>query len=184
MSQEELTKKIQKAKRYCKLVKCARTCLEDEGCYDIGYVVDANDRYVLLHLVSENIRLDGYVVLRMQDITDVTCDFENYEFIEKALGMRKMEPERPVLVDLNSIETVLRSIEENFRLMVVHRESSDENERFAGMVETIGGKTFTLRAMDEKAKWSGSKRIRFDEVTRIEFDGGYETALAQVAGIQ
>jgi hypothetical protein len=38
--------------------------------------------------------------------------------------------------------------------------------------------------MSPDAKWGGTKRIGFDEITRIDFDGGYETALALVAKIR
>lgn len=183
MSQEEILKEIQKAKRYTKMVVCSRKCLEDEGCYDRGYVVDANDHHVLLHLVSDNIRLEGYAVLRVEDITEVRSDFDEYQFIEKALNLRHMAPERPVLVDLNSIETILTSICEHYSLMVVHREVVSQNECFIGELDSVADKTFNLREIDHEAKWVGMKRIRFEEVTRIEFDGGYETALAQVAGL-
>lgn len=183
MTREEVLKAVQKAKRYRKMVMCYRKCLEEEGCYDRGYVVDASDDFVLLHLVNDNIRLDGYVVLRVGDITEVVCDFDNYKFIEKALNMRKMEPERPVLVDLHSMETILQSISEHFPLMVVHREVVNGDACYIGSLEELHDKTFTMREVDREAKWIGSKRIRLEEVTRIEFDGGYETALAQVAGI-
>jgi hypothetical protein len=183
MSQNEVLKEIGKAKRYTKLIVCARKCLEGDGCFDRGYVVDANDRYVLLHLVTDDIRLGGYVVLRIEDITEVRTGFDEQQFIEKALNLRRMAPERPVLVDLNSIETILTSIAEHYALMVIHREAVSQPERVIGEVESICDKTFNLRQIDREAKWVGTKRVRFDEVTRIEFDGGFVTALAQVAGL-
>jgi hypothetical protein len=183
MSREDVAREIQKAKRHTKMVVCSRKCLEDEGCFDRGYVVDATDRHVLLHLVGDDIRLAGYAILRVDDITEVKCDFDNCQFIQKALHLRRMTPERPVLIDLKSIETILASVSEHYSLMIVHREAVDQQEFSIGELESIGDKTFALREIDRDAKWVGSKRIRFDEVTRIEFDGGYETALAQVAGL-
>ena len=156
---------------------------EGDGCFDRGYVVDASDRYVLLHLVTDDIRLGGYVVLRIEDIFEVRTDFDEQGFIEKALNLRRMAPERPVLVDLNCIETVLASIAEHYSLMVIHREALNQPERFVGEIEAICDKTFNLREIDHDGKWVGTKRFRYDEVTRIEFDGGYETAIAQVAGL-
>lgn len=183
MSQDDVVREINKAKRYTKMVVCARKCLEEDGCFDRGYVVDASDRYVLLHLVSDDIRLAGYAILRVEDISEVKSDFDDCQFIQKALHLRRMAPERPVLIDLKSIETILASISEHYSLMVVHREAVNQNEFSIGEVESIADKTFSLREIDHDAKWVGTKRIRFEEVTRIEFDGGYETALAQVAGL-
>ena len=183
MSTEEILKKILTAKRYCKMVLCFRKCLEENGCFDRGYVVDATDRYALLHVVDDRIELDGYVILRTEDITEVECEFPSLKFIEKALAIRRMQPERPALVDLTSMESILRSIDEHFPLLVVHREQVNGDECWIGSLDSVGDKTFLLNAMNPEAKWNGAKRFRFDEVTRIEFDGGYETALAQVAGI-
>ena len=184
MCSDEILKKINTARRYTKLVLCYRRCLQEGyGCCDRGYVVDANEKYVLLHAVDDRIELDGYVLLRMGDVTEVNFDFDTHRFIEKALAIRKQQPERPALVDLTTLETVLASIDEHFPLLVVHREEGGGVRRWVGSLESIGDKTFTLRSMEPDAKWSGVKRIRFDEVTRIEFNGGYETALAQVAGI-
>ncbi len=183
MSREDVLREIHKAKRYTKMVACARKCLEEDGCFDRGYVVDATDSHVLLHLVTDDIRLAGYVILRVEDISDVQANFEECQFIQKALHLRRMAPERPVLIDLNSIETILASISEHYSLMVVHRETAGQNDFSVGELESISGKTFSLREIDHDAKWVGTKRIRMEEVTRIEFDGGYETALAQVAGL-
>ncbi len=183
MTQDEVTREIQKAKRHTKLIVCARKCLEASGCFDRGYVVDASERYVLIHAVTGDIRLGGYVVLRIDDISDVKTEVGEHQFIEKALALRRMAPERPVLVDLNSIESILGSIAEHYSLMIVHREAVNQPERLVGEVESLCDKTFNLREIDREAKWAGTKRVRFDEVTRIEFDGGYETAIAQVAGL-
>ena len=183
MSREDVVKEIAKARRHTKMVICNRKCLEDAGCYDRGYVVDANEKFVLLHMVTDDIRLEGYVVLRLDDITEVKADFDNCRFIEKALHLRKMIPVRPALVDLNSMETILASVDEHFSLMVVHREAVDQSECFIGSLESIADKTFSMKEIDRDAQWCGVKRMRVDEVTRVEFNGGYETALAQVAGL-
>jgi hypothetical protein len=183
MSREEVIKEIARAKRHTKMVVCTRKCLEDAGCYDRGYVVDANDHFVLMHLVTDDIRLEGYVALRLDDITEVKSEFDNHRFIEKALQLRKMAPQRPVLVDLNSMETILASVDEHFSLMVVHREAVDQSECHIGSLESIADKTFVMKEIDRDAQWCGVKRLRVDEVTRVEFNGGYETALAQVAGL-
>lgn len=184
MSREEVVRKLQTARRYMKMAQCCRKCLEEDGCFDRGYVVDVNEQYVMLHIVDDRVELDGYTVLRIDDISNVVCDFENYRFIEKALAIRKQEPERPALVDIKDMETMLSSIDESFPLMVLHREEMSDDQCWVGELETINDKTFTIREIDPDAKWGGSKRIKFEEVTRIEFDGGYETALAQVAGIR
>lgn len=184
MSTEEIAKKVASAKRYTKLVECYRDNLEDNGIYDMGYVVDASDDFVMLQLVDDRISLNGYSLLRISDITEIDIEVEHARFIEKALEIRKKTVKQPVLVDLTSITTMLKSIDQNFPLMTLHKETIDPDACWVGAIDSIGEKTVTLNEMSPDAKWNGTKRINFDEITRIDFDGGYETALALVAKIR
>ena len=184
MAVTELAKKVATAKRYTKLVECFRGDIEDEEVYDIGFVVDGSDEFLLLHLVDDRIKLNGYSLIRVSDITELNTEVEHARFIEKALEIRKAEVSRPVLVDLTDINTILTSISQNFPLLTVHREEHDPETICVGEVESVSDKTVLINEMNPDAKWDGKKRIALDEITRIDFDGGYETALALVAKIR
>jgi hypothetical protein len=181
MSRLTFCKEISKAKRYAKLVECGRTRLDLEDGQDLGYVMDATDTWVLLQNVDPGIKLDGYTILRVEDISDFETEIAQAAFIEKALTIRKKNPTRPVLIDLTNIETIIRSIDENYPLITIHREEKDPENCWIGSVESLTVKTVVLNEINPEAKWDGTKRIRLDEITRIDFDGGYETALALVA---
>ena len=114
MSSSDIVKKVASAKRYTKLVECYRTTLEDRDIYDLGYVVDATDDFVMLHLVDDRITLNGYSLLRISDITEIETEVEHTRFIEKALEIRKKTVKQPVLVDLTDIRTIINSINQNF----------------------------------------------------------------------
>ena len=89
MPTTEIGKKIATAKRYTKLVECYRGTIEENEICDLGYVVDANDKYVLLQLVDDRITLNGYSLLHISDITNVELEVEHARFIERALDIRK-----------------------------------------------------------------------------------------------
>lgn len=184
MSSTDIAKKIATAKRYTQLVECYRGKLEDEDISDMGYVVDASDEFVMLQLVDDRISLNGYSLLRVRDITKLDTEVTHARFIEKALEIRKKSVKRPVLVDLTDIATILKSIDENFPLMTLHKETVDPNTCWVGSVDSLGDKTVTINEMSPDAKWNGTRRLNIDEITRIDFDGGYETALALVAKIR
>ena len=184
MPTTEICKKIATAKRYTKLVECFRGVLEEEDISDLGYVVDANENYVLLQLVDDRITLNGYSLLHISDITTIELEVEHARFIEKALEIRKKKVRKPKLVDLTSIATVLSSINEHFPLMSIHREAHDPDTCWIGAIESICEKTIVLNEMNADAKWDGTKRIHMDEISRIDFNGGYEKALALVAKIR
>ncbi len=177
----DVIKQVAQAKRYTKLVECYRATFEDDDIYSLGYVVDASDQFVLIHNVDQRITLDGYTMLRIEDLTQFATEVEQAQFIEKALAIRKKEIKRPVLVDLTNMETILFSVDQHYPLVTIYREAVDPDACWIGSIDSITDKTVTLNEMDPDAKWSGSKRFRLDEITRIDFDGGYETALALVA---
>ncbi|PCJ56509.1 MAG: hypothetical protein COA73_11920 [Candidatus Hydrogenedentota bacterium] len=178
---DNVIKQVAQAKRYTKLVECYRSKFDDDGVFALGYVVDASEQFVLIHNVDQRITLDGYTMLRIADLTQFDVEVEQAQFIEKALAIRKKEIKRPVLVDLTDMETMLFSIEQNYPLVAIYREDVDPDACWIGSIDSITDKTVTLNEMDPDAKWNGSKRFRLDEITRIDFDGGYETALALVA---
>jgi hypothetical protein len=41
--------------------------------------------------------------------------------------------------------------------------------------------TFTIDDLDSNAEWTGPRRLKFSDVTRVDFGGGYEHALAVTA---
>lgn len=184
MPTTEIAKKVATAKRYTKLVECFRNGLEDNDISDLGYVVDASDEFVMLQLVDDRISLNGYSLLRICDITEFEIEVEHTRFIEKALEIRKKTVKQPVLVDLTDMSTLLKSIDQNFPLLTLHRELVDPDACWVGALDSLGEKTVTINEMSPDAKWNGSKRLTIDEITRIDFDGGYETALALVAKIR
>ncbi len=184
MPTTEIAKKIATAKRYTHLIECCRGKLDEDCIPDIGYVVDASEEFLLLQLVDDRISLNGYSLLRICDITQLDTEVDHARFIEKALEIRKKTVKQPMLVDLTDINTVIKSIDQNFPLLTLHRESINPDECWIGSLDSLGEKTVTINEMSPDAKWSGSKRINIDEITRIDFDGGYETALALVAKIR
>ena len=181
MSTCELVKKVAQAKRYTKLVECYRNGIDDSDVNDLGYVVEASDEYMLMHNVDQRITLDGYSIIRIADISNIETEVESAQFIEKALAIRKKKVTRPVLVDLTDIETIIQSIDQNYPLMAIHREHVDPDSCWIGSIGSATDKTVTLNEMDPHAKWNGTKRIKLEDITRIDFGGGYETALALVA---
>jgi hypothetical protein len=184
MPLSDFAKKAATAKRYTKLVECYRQSLDESDISDLGFVVDATDEYLLLQLVDDRITLNGYSLIRLQDISELETEVEHTRFIEKALEIRKKKVKHPALVDLTDIGTILFSVDQNFPLMTIHREAHDSDTVYVGSVESICDKTVLLNEMNPDAKWEGTKRILLDEITRIDFGGGYETALALVAKLQ
>jgi hypothetical protein len=57
----------------------------------------------------------------------------------------------------------------------------DPSVCYIGTVASLTEKTVTMRMIDPDARWADAKRLRFENLTKVEFGGGYEEALAMVA---
>src|SRR5262249_24859025 len=175
------------AKRRRRPVRLHRAGLDYRGEFSqgssLGYVTGLSSLFVLLHEVSPEILLDGYRVLRLADITNVEVSYRSRSFIEKALALRGQVPSPLAGIDLSSVATVLLSASTLFPLVMIYRERSHRGACWVGQVSSLTTKTATLQKIGTNAAWYGEARYRLGSITRIEFGGRYEEALALVAGL-
>jgi len=172
------------AKRRRRPVRLHRAGLDYRRGYSQGYVTDLSLLFVVLQEVSPEIMLDGYRVLRIADITDADVAYRSRPFVEKALALRGQVPCPLTGIDLSSVATVLLSANTLFPLVMIHRERIYRDSCWIGQVSSLTTKTVTLRKIDTTAAWYGETRYRLRDITRIEFGGRYEEALALVAGLR
>jgi len=150
-----------------------------------GYVVDLSSDFVLIHFQSNAITLDGYTVVRIQDLTLVEDKPKRSDFYTEALRLRGYTPKRPVGICLNSIASILESVNKRYPLVTVHREEICNDACAIGRLEKLTEKTLILQWLNPSAQWEGySPRYRLTSITKIDFGGLYEEALALVARIQ
>ncbi len=150
-----------------------------------GYVVDLSSEFVAIHVRNNDIILDGYSILRVEDITLVEDKPKHGGFYTEALKLRGYTPKRPVGICLNSIASILESVNKHYPLVTVHREKIRNDECTIGRIEKLTEKTVILQWLTPGAQWDGySPRYRLTSITKIDFDGLYEDALARVARIQ
>ena len=148
-----------------------------------GYVLGATSDLLLLAVVGDDIRLNGFTVLRIPDLTDMKVPERSAGFVAKALELRGENPTVPE-VDLSSIVTVIRSASEGFPLITVHCEVEDPNACYIGQVFDLDDDRLLLTSIDTNAEWDMDEPEEFDieEITRIDFGGQYEDALYLVGG--
>lgn len=144
-----------------------------------GYIVAADDNLVVIHNLSDSITLDGYTVVRSEDITRFReADADIHEFYLRALELRKQQPEAPESLQLGSIESVLSSVHQGFDLVTVHTEKIDDEVCYIGQVVDVSGGELLLIELDAAAWWADEPdRYRLKDITRIDFGGQYEQAL-------
>ncbi len=147
-----------------------------------GYVLAAGSDHVLMAVVSDRIRYDGFTCLRRVDLKSVKDD-PYAEFAEEALRRRGTQrPPTPAL-SLESTRTILESASILFPLLTIHREKADPDVCHIGKVVATNRSRVELLEIDPRAHWhKTATSIALKGITRIDFAGDYEDALALVGG--
>ena len=147
-----------------------------------GYVLDVGPRFFLLALVSDRIWYDGFECLRLSDVRDIKLD-SYARFAEVALKRRRERFPRKPRVNLSTVEELLVSASRVFPLVTIHREQVDPAVCWIGRVVGIDRGRVTLLEIRPDATWKRKPtEYRLSEITRVNFGGDYEDALALVSG--
>ena len=147
-----------------------------------GFVVDFSESLVLLQRFDwDTFQLNGYSVIRLDEIA-------SYRFFDKkkywqfrAARKFKLKPKAPVGISVSSLPTLLKSAAKKFPLLTIHRDKIDDKVCYIGKLTTMTDEAFVIEDLSCNAEWTGSRKIKFKDVTLVDFGGGYENALAATA---
>ena len=150
---------------------------------EVGYVIGVGAEWCLLSYVSRDIAFNGFAALRLKDVTEVEAPHEHAAFIEKALELKKLkEPDHPD-IDLKDTGALVMSAGRAFPVVTLSREIADPDTCQIGMPVQIQAGSVSLMEIDANAVWYDDVEFyRLDEITRVDFGGGYEEALVLVGG--
>src|SRR5262245_59946189 len=96
----------------------------EDGVVD-GFVVGVDRQWMLLLLVGEGIRYDGFQAFRLRDIVSVDSPSPRDAFYRRVLSLRQLRRPPSPRLDLSSTETLIRSAGRRFPLVTIHRELAD-----------------------------------------------------------
>lgn len=149
-----------------------------------GYVLDYSPNLILLHFRSDAIVLDGYTVVRVEDVTNIELKPKYRNFYEKALKLRGQKPFRPTSILISDMRTLLNSVNEEFPLVTLHREEISDG-CLIGRVKRVTQKSVELRCILPGAKWQHeATKLPLSAITKVDFGALYEEALVLVGGIK
>jgi hypothetical protein len=148
----------------------------------IGFVVDYSEDWILFHVLNTDVfELNGYSVIRCGDVKDYRAFDKSWLWQNRAVHQFKLNPSRPPGILLNSLPALLESIGKRYALITIHPEKVKPDVCYIGPLLSMAKATFTIDDLDQNAEWSGPRRLKFSDVTRVDFGGGYEAALAATA---
>ncbi len=148
-----------------------------------GYVIDVGPKFFLLRSVSDDIRYNGFECFRIKDVRGLK-PAPTASFMIAALALRY--PERPAdpIVDLSSLETLLRTASAAFPLITLHRERQRPDACWIGKMTDIHEGQVLMRTVAPDATWDYEYDcFALKSITRVGFGADYEAALDLVAGV-
>ncbi|KJZ10696.1 MAG: hypothetical protein ACPGUE_18455 [Marinomonas sp.] len=171
---------LEKAQTRNNLVRIFREELDGPDNWSDGFIIDANEEMVLLQLVDDSIRLNGYQILFLEDISDFVHPAPFNDFQKKVLELREEEAQNPE-IELGDLSQILLDISEDFGLVTLHREELESDSCEIGRVVKADEVSFELEEIGSDARWF-DETYEYDlyDITRIEFGGAYEEALLLV----
>jgi hypothetical protein len=163
------------------LVRFSRKPIDESRLY--GFVLACSETLTLLHILeTSTYTLNGYSVIRNEDVSlYAVYDRPDYYFDSRVLRLKGIRPEPQPNISLASLSDLFTSIDKLYPLIAIYREEIKNDDCFIGRLAGMTAKTFTLYEIDDCAEWIGPHRYRFQDITRVDFGGGYEEALALVA---
>jgi len=147
-----------------------------------GFVMNSSDELILLHrLEKDTFRLNGYCVVREKMVGRYRV-FDSPQYWQfRATKQLGLKPTQPRQISLIALPASLRSIAKSYPLLTVHREKINPEGCYIGRLRNLNEETFTIEDLDSNAEWTGPRRMKLNDVTRVDFGGGYENALALTA---
>lgn len=147
-----------------------------------GFVVGFSDSLILLHRLDWNtFTLDGYTILRNKDVKRQRAFNRSSYWPNKAIKKFKLRPKALPDFPLSNMTEAISGISKLFPIIHVECEIAYPDECQIGVPLEITKKFLVLDTLSFYSEWTGPWSIKLDQITRIDFGGGYERALAVTA---
>jgi hypothetical protein len=175
---------LRRAVRQIALVQVGRRC--DSRSLP-GYAVGIGEEWLLLHVVDPDpMLLNGYSAVRLRDVRHAALlAVEDNGFMDKALRARGERPRPQPRVSLRSARTVMETAARRFALVTIHEENKNSEVCWIGQPVGFQRASVELQEVTPAGRWSTrTGRYQLRSITKIDFGGGYESALAAAAGAQ
>ncbi len=163
------------------LARIYRPAIEDG--YVEGRLVEGSSKLLVFALLDEAVRAAGFCVLRRDDVTAWQVPAPYAAFYERALVQRGESWPKLGRIDLSSFRTVVAHAARRFPLLTLHFERKSPDLCCIGRPLRMTARTATFLTIGPDALWDHDDllTIAWADITRVDFGGAYEEALALVA---
>lgn len=163
---------LQRLKQQRSLISLRRASIDANAiqCFVLG----SSDQLVLLQYVYD-FNLDGLMVLRTSDISDVSRS-KTDELQERLLAEEGLLSRVPFgqTVDLRSWRHAITDLSSIHPLLILERELLDEPDLSIGRILKVEAEEVTLKFFTGAANWLDEPdRLRYDDITSCQANTNY-----------
>lgn len=172
----EISTDLCRAKQEGLVISVWRHSIEPDS--SIGFVAGIGAEYFALQVIDDRIQPNGVSILRIADVTACDVPHRHNDFVQTALKLKGFERQPPPDVDLSSTRAVLQTAGPISPILSIHSELVEPDLFVIGHVISVSEAEFSIRQITPDAKWEKElENYPLKDVTRIDFQGGYEEAL-------
>jgi hypothetical protein len=144
---------------------------------DYGFIIDFNEEFLVLKKFNEESLFDGISILRRDNITRINWGGNDIENTFKLIFKKEYESEVKN-INLESIETIIKSAFDNFNHLTVRIQDIDNSVYIIGQLEDIDDETIVVNAFGTKSTLDRSfLMVSLENITRVDAGGIYERNL-------
>lgn len=153
------------------------------NCSSFGFVLDYNDEFVIIERFNDESNYDGLTIFFLENISRIRWEGNEIHSIAKVIDVSKRLNGIPN-IDLNSIHSILESIQKHFDFLTIHTENLDTEVCFIGEISDLDSETIviheygTMISLDRKYVL-----LNIHDITRIDLKGSYELKLKKILNV-
>lgn len=144
-----------------------------------GFVVSYSARWVAVQSIIDGVYLDGYDVVRTDDISRLETDDHN-GYVARAVEQLGRPAVDFALPADHGVREVLRAAAAHSPTVCVHLEMDLTDPMLVGSITRLGARKFEIRLINPSGVWDAHlSRWWYGDVTRIRVGDRYSAALWQ-----
>ncbi len=148
-----------------------------------GFILECNDDFTLIQIFDHDwFQVDGYCIFQNKSVKKFLVYDKDYYLLNEVIRVKKIEPKPVPEISIESWQTILQTVNNNFNLVVVESELTYKNQCNIGKLEKIGKKSFSLFEIDTGADWDDTpEKYEFKHLTKVCFNRAYENTLWEIS---
>src|SRR3972149_3088333 len=140
--------------------------------------VDAVGLFVVVRVLDDGVRQNGFICVRVNDVTDFRLPDPEAGFLERVLTARHVQLPDPLHINPDSAGSLISGAKKLFPVVTLHFETFRDTVCYVGEPVAITEDQVQLKEISTNGQWDDDIQwYNLAAVSRVDFGGAYEEAL-------